>query len=146
MKIAFEINHPSQVHLLKNLMWELERKGHVIKIVARDKEMTFKLLEFYKFNYDKIGINTSNIAGKAIEMVRTDMRLFRLFRNFRPDFLISSSSPYSAHTSAILGKPYIVFSDTEHTSKLGRILTFPFTCEGFSRWFYGCNPGKGRCG
>jgi len=39
----------------KNLIWELQKKGHTIKITAVEKENTLKLLELYNFEYELLG-------------------------------------------------------------------------------------------
>ena len=47
MKILFDMGHPAHVHFFKNTIWELEKKGHQVKVTARDKDVTIALLEAY---------------------------------------------------------------------------------------------------
>ena len=114
MKILFEVGHPAHVHHFKHVIWDLQKRGHTVKIIARDKEMTLYLLDVYDFKYEKIGKNVPNIVGKAIDLLRTDMRSLKIARRFNPDAVVSRGSPYSAHLSAILDKPHVAFCDTEH--------------------------------
>jgi predicted glycosyltransferase len=126
MRITFEVGHPAHVHFFKYIIWELEKRGHTIKIIAKKKEMTFDLLDFYGFKYEKSGKNIPNLAGKAIEMMKSDMRLLKIARKFKTDIFVSTGAPYSAHVCALLDKPHIAFSYQEHP-RLNNLLTCPFT-------------------
>jgi predicted glycosyltransferase len=141
MKIMFEVGHPAQVHLFKYIIWELEKRGHSIKIIAKEKEMTFGLLDNYGFKYEKVGKNMPSLAGKAIGLIRADFQLLKIAKKFRPDIFISPGSPHSAHVSAILGKPHIIFCDTEH-AWLNSLITLSFTDVIFTPSCYKKDLGK----
>ena len=49
MNILFDIGHPKDVNVFKNVIWKLQERGHEIKIVARAKENTKRVLEEYGF-------------------------------------------------------------------------------------------------
>jgi hypothetical protein len=51
MKILIDMGHPAHVHFFKNTIWELEKRGHQVKVTARDKDVTLKLLEAYGIPY-----------------------------------------------------------------------------------------------
>ena len=55
MRILFNIGHPAQVHLFKNLIWELERRDHQCKITTIAKDVSLYLLDVYKFGYEVVG-------------------------------------------------------------------------------------------
>ena len=57
MKILFDIGHPAHVHLFRNAVNILEKKGHELKITARDKDIALDLLNNYGFSYEVIGTN-----------------------------------------------------------------------------------------
>jgi len=126
MKILFEANHPAHVHFFKNTIWNLEGRGHEVLIEARDKEVTLALLEAYKLNYKVVGHHYKSLAKKAYGLLKTDLKLLKIARDFKPDILVGRGSVYLAHLSALINKPYIAFVDTEH-AKLMAWLTFPFT-------------------
>lgn len=50
MRLLVDIGHPAHVHLFKNFMWEMERKGHEVLITATEKDIALKLLDNYGFN------------------------------------------------------------------------------------------------
>ena len=126
MNILFEVNHPAHVHFFKNIIWNLENKGHEILIEARDKDVTLSLLEAYKLNYKLVGSHYKNLIKKAYGLVKTDYKLSKIARIFKPDLLVGRGSPYLAHLRLLINKPYIAFVDTEHASLVAK-LTLPFT-------------------
>ena len=126
MKLLVEMAHPGHVHLFKNMIWELEKRGHKLQLVARDKEMTLELMDIYGFKYEYLGKNNPNILGKIIDMMNIEFHLLKICKRFNPDILLSAGSPYSAHVSAITGKTNITFFGAEHARALHRIIT-PFT-------------------
>lgn len=125
MKVLANIGHPAHVHLFKNLINNLERDGHIVRIVTRDKDVTLKLLDAYKFKYDVMGRYYTTMKGKIYDFIKTDLKLFKIAIKTKPDILIAVGDPYVAHVGKLIGKPSIVFTDTEN-AKLANKLTFPF--------------------
>ena len=125
MKIMIEVGHPKHVHFWKNIINSLENKGHKVKIVAVDKDLTIYLLKAYGFEFEIIGKNYRGLFKKAYGLIRNDIKILSIAKNFNPD-IFASDSPYSAHVSKLLNKPHIAFSDTEHANLAGW-LTFPFS-------------------
>ena len=125
MRILFEIGHPAHVHFFKNAIWNLENRGHKILIVARDKDITLDLLNAYKLDYKLIGKNYSGLINKALELIKMDYVLLKIVKIFKPDIFVGRGSPYLAHLSKLVKKPYIAFVDTEHAN-LVAALTLPF--------------------
>ena len=125
MKIIVDLGHPAHVHLFKNVVWELEKKGHKILITARDKEILLHLLNAYGFEYITLSKSGKNLFGLAVELLKRDYKLFNLAKSYKPDVLIGDSEIVT-HVGKILKKPSIVFTDTEH-AKLANLVTFPFS-------------------
>ena len=126
MKILISLGHPAHVHLFKNLIWDMEKRGHEIKIVARDKDATKKLLDIYNFHYNLISKDGRNVRRLAIEMAVRVKKLLPIIRNFNPDIVLSGMDPSVAIAAKIIGKKYISLADTEH-AKLIINTTLPFT-------------------
>ena len=125
MKVLINIGHPAHVHLFKNLINNLESNGHVIKIVTRDKDVTLKLLDAYRFDYEVMSGYYTTMGGKMYDFVKTDLKLLKIAIKSKPDIMIAVGDPYIAHVGKLIRKPSIVFTDTEH-AKLANNLTFPF--------------------
>ncbi len=126
MRIIVEIGHPAHVHHFKNMIWELERRGSDVKIVAKNKDVTIDLLEAYGFEYEELGLNHNNIVGKASSLIKINYKLLKIAGKFKPDLFVSRASPHSAHISRLVNRPHIAFCDTEHAT-LNDILAYPFT-------------------
>jgi len=126
MKILFEISHPAHVHQFKHVIWNLRNAGHEVKIVAREKDVALQLLESYKLDYEKIGKSYGSLVQKAYGLLKTDYKLFKIAKEFKPDIFVSRGSPYSAHVSYLMRKPHIAFWDTE-CAVLNDLLSYKFT-------------------
>ena len=126
MKYLFDIGHPAHVHYFKNLMWALQKKGHKIRITARNKEITLYLLNNYGFKYICTSKNRPSILGKAISLIKNDYIIYKEAKKFNPDILISFFLPFSSHIGTLLKKPVLGFTDTEHAT-LNRFLSERFT-------------------
>ena len=125
MKILINIGHPAHVHLFKNMIKKLEKKGHTIKIVTRDKDVTLKLLDAYGFEYEVMSRYYTTMLGKMYDFIKTDLKLLKIAIKTKPDMLIGVGDPYVAQVGKLIRRPSIVFTDTEH-AKLANKLTFPF--------------------
>ena len=95
MKILINIGHPAHVHLFKNMIKKLE-KGHIIKIVTRDKDVTLKLLDAYGFEYEVMSGYYTTTLGKMYDFIKTDLKLLKIAIKTKPDMLIAVGDPYVA--------------------------------------------------
>lgn len=126
MRIMVEIGHPAQIHLFKNLIWRLEKRGHTIKMATSDKEVSIDLIKGYGFDYDVLYRNTHGSFLHKLGMLASGERaMLRSARKFRPDMFISSSSEIAGPISRIFGKPHIGTSDTEYAD-LTNLISYPF--------------------
>lgn len=125
MRVLFDIGHPAHVHLFKNIISNLKRDGHAVKITARDKEVTLSLLRAYGLDFESRGSIYHGILNKAFGMLKIDLTLYRIAKEFNPDLLIGVHNPYVAHVGTLLRKPAIIFTDTENV-KIASLVTYPF--------------------
>lgn len=125
MRILIDIGHPAHVHFFKNTIWKLQEDGHEVKITARHKEIAQYLLDVYGFDYVDRGTGSGNIIGKAANMLKTNSLLYKITKSFKPDILMGLHNPYISQVGTLIGKPSLIFTDTEH-AKLANKLTFPF--------------------
>ena len=137
MKIFIDIGHPAHVHYFRNFIKIMQIKKHEFFITARNKDITYALLDHYKIDYSSRGEGKKCLIGKFIYIFKADSLLFRYAKKLKPDLFISFASPYAAHVAWLMRKPHIVFDDTEHatlTHKLYRTFsTLIITPEAFSK-------------
>ncbi|WOF16350.1 DUF354 domain-containing protein [Methanoplanus sp. FWC-SCC4] len=125
MRVLFDIGHPAHIHLFKNVIKNLEKGGHAVKVTARNKEITKDLLDAYGIPYENRGEAYNGLFKKAIGMIKIDLELYNIAKKFDPDILAGVHNPYIAHVAKIMKKPSIIFNDTENV-KIAKILTYPF--------------------
>jgi len=126
MKIIIDINHPADVHCFRNLAKLLEKKGHKILFVTRDRFPCIDLLDHYKLTYVNRGKGSDTFIGKFIGIFKFDMFYVKLFYKFKPNIIISFSTPYPHHIAKLFRIPNIALNDTEHSDKLHKKITYPF--------------------
>jgi len=125
MRVLFGVAHPKQVHARKNIAWELERRGHEIRFLTTDKEVTVPLLKRYGFEYKVIGKSQKKIVKKGILFAKGLFKTFRYVSEFKPDILIGGV-PFLAIISRLVAKPHIMTIDTEDASFVTDF-SIPFT-------------------
>ncbi|AGB02440.1 DUF354 domain-containing protein [Methanoregula formicica] len=128
MKILIDISHPGHVHLFKNFIWEMKRRGHEILVTARDKDVVIQLLEAYDIPFQRVGKKGSSRFNLVIELVQREIEIFRIARIYNPDFFIGLFNPAIAHVATLLHKPSMNFIDSEpEVVKFADLITIPFS-------------------
>lgn len=124
------MSHPAHVHLFKNFIWVMQRRGHQIKVTARDKDVTRQLLDAYAIPYIPVGRACSHQhSGLFREWAARDMQVYMEARRFKPDCLMGVLNPAVAHSSWLLGRTSVIFTDSDPESigfPIADILTLPF--------------------
>ena len=141
MRILFGIFHPKHVYVFKNTIDNLAKKGHEIKIVAVNKEITEYLLEYFNMPYTIIGQNQPKLYKKVFALPKLEYRIYKIAKEFKPDIFVGRTSPYLAHVSAILNKYYIIFGDTETARSVHKI-SMPFASSKVTPDCYKLDHGK----
>jgi uncharacterized protein len=75
MRCVLEINHPAQVHLLRNLYLLLTNKNHFVKVFIKNDPAISSLMNLYKIPYCFIGKKGKGILGKLFAQVWFDLRM-----------------------------------------------------------------------
>lgn len=125
MNILFGISHPKHVHIFKNLIYELERRGHSYCVLVNEKEITSELLDSFNISYKKIGSNQKRIIQKLLQLPLLTIKTLLISLKFKPDIFIGQAIPHLAYTSFVQRKPFIIFEDTESSTLLQKIVN-PF--------------------
>lgn len=126
MKYLFDIGHPAEFHLFKNLIGLLRQNNHRVIITARDKDVTLDLLKKSGLDFFCTGKNLPSIPAKIYSLLRNQYKIFKVAREFKPDIMINFFSPFAAIVGKLLGKPVIGFHDTE-SAAISAGLARPFT-------------------
>ena len=124
MRILIDILHPAHVHVFKNFIWEMQKRGHTIKITSRSKDIANKLLDAYKLEYTNISHPSKSFLGMAWEFFYRAYKLYKIGRKFKPDVLIGCTGTTISPVGKLLGKPVFIFYDTEIVP-ISNMLSYP---------------------
>lgn len=124
MKILFDFGHPADVHYFKNLIFYLKRNGNQVQVLARDKDVTFDLLEAYEIPYVDKGKGGTGFFDRIVYTLKSFQYLRRSFRDFKPDVCISHASPYLALMAVVYKTPHIMFNDTEQAFLFDQVVKY----------------------
>lgn len=127
IKILIALDHPAQIHLYSNLIRQLEKKGHKVKIAACIKEVMVDLLDSYGFDYHVLFNNEGGpLYKKAMMAARGEVEMLKLTAQFRPDLFFSATSEMVGPAKLVFSKPHIGITDTEHAS-ISNAFAYPAT-------------------
>jgi predicted glycosyltransferase/glycosyltransferase involved in cell wall biosynthesis len=140
-KIAFDINHPADVHTFKNLIKLLKRDGHQILVTVRHSQCSTELLVENKIEF-LIRPSGHGLIDRFRKVPEILHLLKRQYQQFKPDLLIGGpGNLYVAQLGKFLNIPAFILDDTEHT-KIQNILTFPFAKKIWTPECYYLNLGS----
>jgi len=125
MRVLFDIGHPAHVHLFRNARKLLIERGHEVYVVAREKEVTHRLLEAYGIGY----IEGSSKRGgwrRGLELFEWFWIIYRQLKRREVDVVASIGSVAAAWAAKLRGVPHLAFNDTE-TATRQRALYLPAT-------------------
>jgi len=125
LRVLVDIGHPAHVHFFKNTIWNLEKKGHQVMVISRDKDVVIDLLNAYGIPHivlSKVKPGKSNLLE---EWLIRESKTLKIAKQFDPDILMGILSPPVAHIAWMQRKKSIIFNDTEHAI-IAQKLTYPF--------------------
>lgn len=125
MRVIVDIGHPAHVHFFKNTIWNLEKKGHKVMVVSRDKDVVVQLLNAYGIPHTVMSKVKPGKIHLIEEMFVREYKLLLISKKFNPDVLMGILSPNVAQVAWMLRKKSIIFNDTEH-AVFAQKITYPF--------------------
>lgn len=122
MKYVFELNHPKHYYQFKYVIKILERKGHSILVLARDKDVLLKVLNEEHVPYKVFGRHEDSIRGKVFSSASIIRNYRRIIKDFKPDVIISKASLYGTLVARLCGCRSIIFPDSEVVQLTNKIV------------------------
>lgn len=114
MRCLFDLGHPAHVHYFKFIIKSLKINGGDVTVTARNKDVTFALLESEKIKFISRGKGSNSTFGKILYLIWGSLFLTRIGRRNKVDIYIGFGSPYAAFASFVNGKKSIILDDTEN--------------------------------
>lgn len=140
MRILIDISHPAHVHFFRNAISIWEEHGHIVRVVARDKDMTCDLLRRFHIPFKVLSKARTGLLGWASEMLIHTARLLPRVINFKPHLMLQIGGTFVAPVGYLTRTPTWAFTDTENAT-LSNALTFPMVNRIFTPSCYELNHG-----
>jgi predicted glycosyltransferase len=121
----FDIGHPAHVHYFKDAIKSLKKNNKVI-VVARNKDMTFDLLQKFDIDFISRGKGFNGLVSKFFYLIYAVAKILIISRSDKVDRIVGFGSPYAAISSRFKRADNVIFTDTEH-AYLSFKLYKPFT-------------------
>ncbi len=122
MRYIFELNHPKHYHQFKHIIAKLEQEGHVVQILARDKDILLRLLDEEGVEYCIFGVYKKNILGKLFSVFSILFSYYKIIKRFNPHIIVSKASPFACFLAKLLKKKSIIFPDSEVVALTNKIV------------------------
>lgn len=126
-RVLFYVGHPAHYHNIRNLCNELEKEGFSILIVAREKDVLYKLLE--NCPYEVVLIKAGKGKKKlnvVMHLLKREWQMFSIVRKYKP-LLMMGTDMIITHIGKLLNIPtYILNEDDAEAVPLFAKLAYPF--------------------
>ena len=113
MVVLIVTGHPAQIHNFRPLREELIKKGHKVIWVSSNKDISIELLNKYNIHFYEILKPKSNFFSKLMALLINTIRIIKLVRKFKVNFILSRVSPFAALAGFITRKKHVALADTE---------------------------------
>jgi len=126
MNILVDLYHPAHLHLFRNAMKQLEKEGHSIFWVTRDKDITVQLLNEYKLPYKILTKAQKGIVRLAWELIVHDYKVWREAIKNDIDLMLGTSVSITHAGLFCKAKSWVFEEDDADQAKLMTYLSYPF--------------------
>lgn len=127
MKIVFEINHPAQAHLFKNLIRQLILNKHQVTVFVKQNTITQTILEDSGIQFTSLGKKGTSLLQKGPRQIFFVYKLFRYYLRcqFQLGVGVSVSLPLLSRFTNI--KTIVLDDDDKKATPLFAFLAHNFT-------------------
>lgn len=91
MNILFDIGHAAHVHLFRQMISVLQKSGHQVTVVSRDKPHVVALLDSYGISHQCLSKPGKGLAALFIEWLMRTWKILSLHQKLQFDFAIGTS-------------------------------------------------------
>jgi predicted glycosyltransferase len=125
--VLFYVGHPAHYHNIRHAARSLKEKGFSVLVVARQKDVLFRLLEDCPVETALLPAPSGNSRWKkALHLLQREWRMTGLIRRHRPALLIGTDMIIT-HAGRLLGIPsFILNEDDAEAVPLFARLAYPF--------------------
>ena len=128
MRFIVEAHHPSDIHFWKFAIRELQKRGHWILVLARERDVMIDLLKDCSWIewtvVSKVGEKNRFPVG---EFLKRQCGVAYNIARYRPHAIASISGSY-AQSASLFRVPNLIFSDSEH-QRFNHAISHPFATK-----------------
>ena len=128
-RIIIYLGHPAQFHFFKNIIENLRKDGHEVKILLKTKDILEQLVQETGYDYINIQkqVRKNNYFSIAKASLARTFAMLKIAHNYRPNMIIGTDASV-AQVSKLLRIPGITVleDDIEIITKMAK-LAFPFS-------------------
>jgi len=125
MKILVDISHPGHVHFYKNFIYEMKKKGHILKVTSRKKDVASQLLDYYNIEHEELSSIKNSRYELFYELMKRWYKISKIIKKFKPDIVTDIGGAFISFPSKICNIPSIIFNDSEPVP-VDRYITYPY--------------------
>lgn len=109
----FYLGHPAHWHNVKVVCASLHKNGHRVVLVAREKDVLFKLLEGVPYEIEMLPARKrSSKLGTAISVLGREKQMLKIAKRHGPEMMIGTDIVI-AHVGKLLGIPSIILNEDD---------------------------------
>jgi predicted glycosyltransferase len=125
VRILIDVSHPALAHVFGHVIPAFHARGHETLVVARDKDVTLPLLDWYGVPHQVLAPAGRTQRARLRELVVREARMVAVGRRFRPH-LITGTSVHAARAAVLLRCRSAVLNDDDAAAvPLFRWLAYP---------------------
>lgn len=122
MKYIFELNHPKHYYQFKYIMQMLKRDGHMVHVLARDKDVLLNVLQEENVPYEIFGLHAKNMRDKVLATPKLVLNYYKIAKREKPDVIVSKASLYGTLVARLIGAKAIIFPDSEVVTLTNKVV------------------------
>jgi len=122
VRILVEILHPAHVHFFRHAIAVWLERGDDVLILSREKDVANDLLREFGLPFESISELPNSKVGLLFEMAQRDLKMWIRALRFKPDVLVGIMGVTIAQVGRLIGKPAVVFYDTENAKLTNRVV------------------------
>jgi predicted glycosyltransferase len=113
MRFLIEINHPGQVHLLKNVIYKLSDSKYKYVVICKNEPIITELLRIYSIPFQSIGTKGNGKFGKLFKQFLFTFRAYKIAKKNKLTIGLGSSFTNDLLTVLIRNFKSIHLSDDD---------------------------------
>jgi len=123
MKIWIDISNAPHIHFFKNIIKELEGRGHDVIVTARNFDSIIEILDLYNIEHRIVGKHGGfSLKDKLVESSRRIMELTEIISKESPDLSLYKHSVEASRVSYGLKIPSLCVVDNEIAESQNKLM------------------------